>query len=293
MEDMQYFKMEDTLIILENTRIIRYSNFTGFKSFICINNALTEIPEKFSNCMKLHHNNIKNIRIQSIYSLQFLDISYNLIEFVPNLTECINLTHLNISNNMISKIEGLPINLKIFNGVHNQLTELFDLPNSLIELYLSYNKLKKIVLNDGLIILHIYDNVIEDINIPDSIEVLYGFNNKISKLQNLSQKNIKELYLFNNLLTEIPQLNIELTELSVASNPITKLTVFSPSLKELYFYDTPIYDILCSTIYEDEIKKENILLINNIYRKLYNAKYLYYCLKYKNQFMKLLAKINL
>ena len=72
------------------------------------------------------------------------------------------------------------------------------------------------------------------------------------------------------------------------NNPITKLPVFPTSIKELYFYDTPIYDILCSTIYKDEIFEGNILILNNIYRKLYNAKYLYYCLKYKHVFMKLL-----
>jgi Leucine-rich repeat (LRR) protein len=84
------------IIIPENINFITIpslKNFNNLKTFVCINNNLSIIPEMPENIeeIKIVHNNIKHINnISHLKHLKFLKISYNKIKTIPNLEKCIN-----------------------------------------------------------------------------------------------------------------------------------------------------------------------------------------------------------
>ena len=101
-------------------------------------------------------------------------------------------------------------------------------------------------------------------------------NNKLTSLSNLPQK-LEILYCTNNQITSLSNLPQSLKELYCANNQITSLYNLPQSLKELYCYNNPFYKIVeGNTLIKT---KQNIQTLNNFC-------YLYYCLKFKNQFRK-------
>ena len=105
-------------------------------------------------------------------------------------------------------------NLTDLNCSYNQLTELKNLPDSLLYLNCRQNKLKKIILPPNLKTFECTYNQIEILDMPDSLEEVYCGSNKIKKIVHIS-KNLKHFICFDNDITNLPSLPKDLIELIV------------------------------------------------------------------------------
>jgi Leucine-rich repeat (LRR) protein len=128
--------------------------------------------------------------------------------------------------------------LKIFNFMGYNFTELPDLPNSLIKLYCSY---KKIIKFPNLLLINLNllthftcnnNNLTELPNLPESLTFLNCSFNKITKLPNLPNS-LECLYFDNNNLIELPNLPSSLKYLDCSYNNLTQLPDLPSSLKYL------------------------------------------------------------
>ena len=101
------------------------------------------------------------------------------------------------------------------------LTELPELPDSLIYLDCSYNNLKKLpVLPNSLIYLNgNSNNLLELPNLPNELNYLYCYNNNLTELPNLPNSLIS-LICYNNNLIELPDLPNLLFKLFCYNNPL-------------------------------------------------------------------------
>jgi len=138
-----------------------------------------------------------------------------------------------------------------------------------------------------------------------NLEVLSCINNELTSLPILPET-LLMLNCSRNKLTSFPVLNMQLIYLNCSNNQLTLFPVVLPQkLKyfgcsnnqltslpylnnELYIIDyenNPIYEI----IYNKKIKK--ISVINKNIETWNNFRYLYYCLKYKKRFLKLMEAI--
>ena len=96
--------------------------------------------------------------------------------------------------------------------------------------------------------------------LPQNLKILYCFKNQLTSLPTLPQ-NLEILYCFKNQLTSLPTLPQNL-DFSYSNNPICNILGNNSSLIKI---------------------KQNIKILNNF-------RYLYYCLKFKKQFIKWLWK---
>ncbi len=123
-------------------------------------------------------------------------------------------------------------NLIDLNCSYNQLTELKNLPDSLLYLNCRQNKLKKIILPPNLKTFECTYNQIERLKMPDSLEEVYCASNKIKKIVHIS-KNLKHFNCFDNDITNLPSLPKDLIELIVSTNKIKKLPLLNEKIKIL------------------------------------------------------------
>ena len=116
--------------------------------------------------------------------------------------------------------------LKIFNFMGYNFTELPDLPNSLIKLYCSY---RKIIIFPNLLLINLNllthftcnnNNLIKLPNLPESLTFLNCSFNEITQLPNLPNSLIY-LYCDNNNLIELPDLPNSLIHLQCHDNILT------------------------------------------------------------------------
>ena len=107
----------------------------------------------------------------------------------------------------------------------------------------------------------------------------YCSNNKLTSLPNLNE-NLQILYCHDNQLTSLPTLNKNLQILCCWNNKLTSLPNLNDKLKILRYSNNPIYTIIK--------EPNNLILIKLNIKTLNNFKHLYYCLKFKSQFRKLL-----
>ena len=110
------------------------------------------------------------------------------------------------------------------------------LPDSLIRLYCSHNKLTSLPdLPDSLQILHCYDNQLTSLpDLPDSLQILHCYDNKLTSFANAQLPNsLQILCCYDNELTLIPKLPNSLEFLNCDNNQLTLLPDLPYSLKDL------------------------------------------------------------
>ena len=113
--------------------------------------------------------------------------------------------------------------------------------------------------------------------LPQTLEILYCSDNQLTSLPTLPQ-NLEILYCYYNQLTSLPTLPQNLKFLDCSYNQLTLLPTLPQNLKTLYYYSSPIDEIVNNNNCLIKIK-QNIQILNNF-------RNLYYCLKFKKQFRK-------
>jgi len=194
-----------------------------------------------------------------------IDVSFRNLYYLPNLSRFKKLETLFCNSNNLTSLPVLPKNLKKLYCSDNKLTSLPNLSENLEELYCSNNRLMSLPV------------------LPEKLEKLYCFDNKLTALPVLPE-NLEELYCSNNELTSLPVLSKNLTELYCRDNNLTSLPVLPEKLKQLVFYGNPIHDIIYKYDSNLNIIKKNTIIWNNF-------RYLYYCLKYRKRFWKMMEPI--
>ncbi len=154
-----------------------------------------------------------------------------------NLKECITYTRendcINIELNDYTSLSFMNYNNLIdLNCSYNQLTELNDLPDSLLYLNCRQNKLKKINLPPNLKTFECTHNQIERLKMPDSLEEVYCAYNQIKKITHIS-KSLKKFNCVNNKLMKLPPIPKDLIYLCVAGNINLSLPILNNNLKKL------------------------------------------------------------
>jgi Leucine-rich repeat (LRR) protein len=150
------------------------------------------------------------------------------------------------------------------------------LPQNLKTLHCYYNKLTSLTLPQNLEYLNCSYNQLNYLTLPQNLKVLNCSVNQLTSLPTLPQ-NLTKLYCSDNQLTSLtlPQ-NLKI--LHCDNNKLNYLTL-PQNLTILDYSNNPIYKIVNNN---SLIKiKQNIQILNNF-------RYLYYCLKFKDQLRKLL-----
>jgi len=114
--------------------------------------------------------------------------------------------------------------------------------------------------------------------LPENLKEIYCDFNQLISLPVLP-KNLRILYCNHNNLRSLPVLPENLKYLSCINNQLTSLPILNKNLKEFCYYKNPVCDIVNFNDFEKNIET------------LYNFRYLYYCLKYKKRFLKLMEPI--
>ena len=178
--------------------------------------------------------------------------------YLNSLSE--DITILDISYRYIKSLPDLTRfkNLETLYCFNNQITSLTDLPQNLKILYCFNNQLTSLTdLPQQLKILDCSGNQLTSFStLPQNLNILYCFNNQLTYLSILPQ-NLKILDCHYNELTSLPILPQNIVKFDCSKNPISKIVNSNSLIKT----------------------KQNIQILNNF-------RYLYYCLKFKNQFRK-------
>jgi len=125
-------------------------------------------------------------------------------------------------------------------------------------------------------------NYLPDLLRFKKLKVLICSYNKLTSLPVLP-KNLKELYCYNNKLTSLPILPENLKWLNCSYNKLISLPILPENLKGLFYFCNPIRDII---LYDGNINtiNKNIIIWNNF-------QHLFYCLKYRKIFLKMMEPI--
>lgn len=199
-------------------------------------------------------------------NITFLDLSNKHLKILPDLSRFTNLRRLDCQFNRLIHLQHLPISLIVLNCSHNRLIQLPELPPKLRKLYCSNNQLIDLP--------NIYHKPLRDLNC--------SFND-LTQLPQLNLQ-LKKLDCSFNNITSIPNLPQSLQGLSCDNNELYALPLLPESLKDIVMYENPVSDIF----YENMLYNDNIESVRPIAKILYNFKHMYYSLKFKNKFRKIL-----
>jgi hypothetical protein len=235
--------------------IPKFTGDRGYFVHIDLNNmGLTELPDlsKFNN----------------IYVLS-LDCSNNKLTSLPELPSTI--THLSCYNNQLTSLPELPSSITNLNCYNNQLTSLPKLPPKLEQLYCHNNLLTSLP------------------KYPSSCISINCSNNKLTSLPDFPPRppaQFIRINCSNNKLTSLPIIPSYIHIISI-NNPISYLPEAEDGIT-LHFKPT------ITPIKEEEpmIKEEEPIPNKKNMRIINNFKHLYYSLKFKRHFYKLLNKIR-
>uniref|UniRef100_A0A6C0H5V2 Leucine-rich repeat protein n=1 Tax=viral metagenome TaxID=1070528 RepID=A0A6C0H5V2_9ZZZZ len=149
-------------------------------------------------------------------------------------------------------------------GNKNNVEKYLDsLPDDVDEINVSFNNLRSLPV------------------LPEKLQTLCCSYNNLTSLPILPE-NLKYLSCSYNNLTSLPVLPENLERLYCYNNNLTSLPVLPEKLEILYFYNNPIYEI----IYDD-----NLIIIKKKIKTLNNFRYLYYCIKYKKIFLRMMEVV--
>lgn len=130
---------------------------------------------------------------------------------------------------------------------------------------------------DNLQIVNCYNNQLTSLPIlPNTLERLFCSKNKLTTLPTLPAT-LEDLYCDDNQLTILPMLPANLEDLDCDNNQLTSLPTLPANLYTLDYSNNPIYEVL---------NTDNIVIIKQKINIINRFRYLYYSLKYKNQFRK-------
>jgi Leucine-rich repeat (LRR) protein len=114
-----------------------------------------------------------------------------------------------------------------------------------------------------------------------NLRILKCNNNRLTHLPPLNE-NLESLYCYQNRLTVLPGLNINLDILDCCDNQLTSLPFLPPNLSIFQYMENPIHEhVMYLNEGHHHHYHHNII---QIARLLYNFKYLFYSLKFKNKF---------
>jgi len=179
----------------------------------------------------------------------------------------------------------LPDNVDIINVLW-QIKYLPDLSRfkNLQYLYCNTNELTSLsVLPENLKILYCFNNNLTSLPVlPKNLKILHCSNNKLTSLPVLPE-NLKELYCHHNNLSSLPVLPKNLKRLHCYCNDLILLPVLPEKLNVLIYFENPICNIIM--YYNDiNIINKQIIILNNF-------RYLYYCLKHRKIFLKIMEPV--
>jgi len=140
-------------------------------------------------------------RVPPDYTVTHLDISNMKLTKLPDdIHRYTKLTHLHCNDNYLTFInDDLPYTLEFLSCSKNKLTSLKNLPRKLIHLYCNDNLITSLDLPETLINLVCSHNKLRFLhNLPDTIEFLNCSYNDISWIDNMPN-NIKHLNCNNNV----------------------------------------------------------------------------------------------
>jgi len=197
--------------------------------------------------------------------IETIDIMCKNLKYLPDLSRFKKLETLSCPYNKLTSLPILPENLKELYCHYNNLTLLPVLPVNLKWLCCSNNKLTSLSI------------------LPVNLKWLNCSNNKLTSLPILP-KNLKELHCHYNNLTSLPNLPKNLELLYCHYNNLISLPVLPEKLKDLSFFVNPISEIIVYYNYDYNDLNKNIKIWNNF-------RYLYYCLKYKKRFFKMMEPV--
>lgn len=127
----------------------------------------------------------------------------------------------------VTSIQNIPDQVKKIECKRQMLTELHNLPESLEELDLTGNYLKKIDTKSlkFLKILRISDNELETLDhLPESIEEIECENNQLTKLDLAGLHNLRSLHCSNNQLLVVANPPTTLTDFEMENNPFLEIS---------------------------------------------------------------------
>jgi len=117
--------------------------------------------------------------------------------------------------------------------------------------------------------------------LPKNLKELSCYDNKLTSLPNLPEK-LEKLFCLSNNLTLLPDLPENLEILNCKNNKLKSLPYLGKHLNMLMLLNNPIHDIVYGG---------NIKIINKKIKIWNNFRYLYYCLKYRKRFLKMMEPI--
>jgi len=200
-----------------------------------------------------------------------IDVSSKNLNYLPNLSRFKKLEKLYCGNNNLTSLPVLPEKLERLYCYENNLISLPILPENLERLYCEYNQLTSLPV------------------LPKNLKELYCHNNELMSLPVLPEK-LKDLFCYNNKLTSLPILPEYLTWLYCHDNKLRSLPTINKPLTWLSYHNNPIHGI----INDISITYEHYFNFNKINKKMAiwnNFRYLYYCLKYRKRFLKIMEPI--
>jgi len=262
--------------------------------------GITSIPNlsRFINLQELDCSYNKLITLPKLNNtLQQLDCSHNDLISLPELNE--NLKYINCSNNNLISLPKLNENLQYIDCSDNNLISIPELNKSLYQLVCSDNNLISLPeLNENLLRLYCHNNNL--IKLPELNEKLLCLDcsyNNITFLPKL--KKLQTLMCCYTEITCLPILNLELEILHCYGSNLSELPILNNNLKKFDFSDTPICDIIFNITTNDERETyyaengtENGILVYSLciditrekIKRINKFRFLYYSLKFKQQF---------
>uniref|UniRef100_A0A6C0H6Z7 Leucine-rich repeat protein n=1 Tax=viral metagenome TaxID=1070528 RepID=A0A6C0H6Z7_9ZZZZ len=200
--------------------------------------------------------------------VEIIDVLNKNLEYLPDLSRFKSLNKLYCDFNKLTSLPVLPESLIYLSCRINKLTSLPILPKNLQALGCSDNQLTSLPI------------------LPESLIYLYCCNNQLTSLTVLP-KNLIELYCSNNKLKSLPILPESLKELFCYNNGLTSLPVLNKFVLFNFNYN-PIHKIIYGDIYFDDY---DFNILNKNIETWNNFRHLYYCLKYKKRFLKIMEPI--
>ena len=178
-EQLDNLPMSIKILICSDNKLKSLNNLPlGLEYLDCSGNCIEQLDNLPKSLIYLKCNFNKIESIDNLPNSLFeLDCSKNLIENYNKFPE--NLVSLNIKNNKLTRINNLPYGLKILNINNNRINNIYSI-NSSVE---------KLIMNDS------YYSPIELFDLPNSLIELSGSYKSNTQIKNLYEKLINNVYI--------------------------------------------------------------------------------------------------
>ena len=196
--------------------------------------------------LKMKSNQFKKLEDGHIpESVIYLNVANGEIEIMdihlPNLIEL----ECNSNNILTMKVKEYFPKLKKLNAHSNKSVSFTDMPNTLVDVDISFNNLIDIPpFSEGVTLLDIANNQLTELkNLPNSITKLKAYKNKITKIDKFPNA-MSYVDLSKNQLETIPELGMGVTECDFDDNLLTELPKGAPLLEELKMAENKLKNVV-------------------------------------------------